>query len=283
MSSRSESPGQLSLFERERLVAPVGTSDKAVVERLASRLIEEADAEPPIDVRVIASLRGISRIEARAQEWAGLLIPTEGQLHVRVRDTDGRRRQRFTIGHEAVHTFMPGFEDVVQHRCEPHQRGDRTETLCDFGAAELLMPARTFQRDLLAAGFGLDAVEDLAESYDTSIEASGIRTVDYWREPAALLVFKVQLKPSERSATEAEPKLRLAWSTTSGAWPYLLRHKSVDENSPFHAALMGESIATRSSLRGLASQELEVELEARAYGPGRVVALARPVAATVAA
>jgi hypothetical protein len=129
----------------------------------------------------------------------------------------------------------------------------------------------------------LDAVEELADSYDTSIEATAIRTVEYWREPAALLVFKVQLKPSEGGATGADPKLRLAWSTTSGAWPYLLRHKSVDESSPFHAALMGESIATRSSLRGLATQDLEVELEARAYGPGRVVALARPVAATVAA
>jgi hypothetical protein len=283
VSSRSESPGQLSLFERERLIAPVGMSDKAVIERLASRLGEEADAEPPIDIRVIASLRGISRIEARTQEWAGLLIPTEGQLHVRVRDTDGRRRQRFTIGHEAIHTFMPGFEDVIQHRCEPHQRGDRTEHLCDIGAAEILLPARHFERDLLTAGFGLDAVEDLADSYDTSVEATGIRTVEYWREPAALLVFKVQLKPSERGATGAEPKLRLAWSTTSGAWPYLLRHKSVDENSPFQAALMGESIAMRSSLHGLASEALEVELEARAYGPDRVVALARRVEAIAAA
>jgi hypothetical protein len=145
------------------------------------------------------------------------------------------------------------------------------------------MPAERFQRDLTAVDFGLDAVEHLAESYDTSIEATAIRTVEYWPEPAALLVFKVQVKPSERGMTGAEPKLRLAWSATSGTWPYLLRHKSVGESSPFQAALLGESITTRSSLGGLASEEVEVDLEARAYGTGRVVALARRVAATVAA
>jgi Zn-dependent peptidase ImmA (M78 family) len=282
VGSRSRSPGQLSLLEHLRATSPE-SSDEERIRRLSERLLDEADVRPPVSVEILASLRGIVDIEIADQPWAGMLSSVDSRLVVCVKETDSYPRQRFSILHEAIHTFCPGFFDP-QFRCNPSRSGSRLEALCDLGASELLMPRRHFTPDLAAGALDFDHVADLADRYQASLEAAAIRAVDLWHGDASLLVFRRQTKPSEAGQPDAQPKLRLAWSHVSGPWPYLPRHRSVSDGSPFNRALIGEVVDEESSLVDLTSDAgTPFHVSARAVGSDRVLALVRPALSEAAA
>jgi hypothetical protein len=237
----------------------------------ARRLVEDAGVEPPVDMLVLASMRGISRITAVEQPWAGMLVPIDGKLVVHVRDGDGLGRQRFTVGHEIGHTLDPAFVRTRHYRCNPATAKTRIEAVSDVVASELLLPARHFQPDLATAGLTADGIEWLADRYIASLEATALRAVDLWPRPALLLVLAESQKPRE-VGTAAEPKLRLQYGHASGEWPYLLRYKSVDADSPFARAHAGEVIDGLFELGPLGSSPVgPVRVSARAYGADRRV------------
>lgn len=274
---------QLSLFEQLSRVEPA-LSDEDVVRRLCEDLLDEADVMPPVNVKLLASLRGIARIEERLQPWDGVLAPEKGRFVVGVRASDGVERQRFTVLHEAGHTLLPGFSEARQYRCEGPKTRD--EQLCDIAAAELLLPRRFFVSDLREAGPGLAGVEALAAAYEASIEATALRSVDLVPNRAILLVFRVGHKPSEHGReNECEPKLRLSWAHGQGRWPYMPKHKSADGGSPFMRAYEGEVVDEVGTLGELAgAQGGRVMISARRYGnDGRVLALVQPVPAQTGA
>jgi hypothetical protein len=267
---------QLSLFEQLSRVVP-SLSDEDIVRRLCQDLLDEADVRPPVNVKLLASMRGIARVEERLQPWAGVLAPERGRLVVGVRATDGMERQRFTVLHEAGHTLLPGFAEARQYRCDGPKTRD--EQLCDIAASELLLPRRFFVPDLRAARPGLDGVEELAPVYEASIEATALRAVDLAAEPAMLVVLRMAHKPAERGREDqCDPKLRLAWAHGQGNWPYMLKHKSVDGDSPFLRAYNGEVVEEVTELGELAGADhARVQISARRYGnDGRVLALVRP-------
>jgi hypothetical protein len=270
---------QLSLFERLSRVQPA-LSDEDVVRRLCEDLLDSAGVRPPVNVKLLASLRGIARVEERSQPWAGVLAPEQGQLVVGVRASDGVERQRFTILHEAGHTLLPGFAEARQFRCDGPK--SRDEELCDIAASELLLPRRFFASDLRDAAPGLDGVETLARLYEASIEATALRAVDLDAGPAMLLVLRVTHKPSERGREdECEPKLRLSWAHGQGEWPYMPKHKSVDDGSLLMRAHDGELVDEVGAIGDLAGSDCgRVMVSARRYGnDGRVLALVRPAPA----
>ena len=244
------------------------------------QLLQEAEAEPPIPVERVASLRGIVDVRRQLQEWAGMLAPVpRGGLVVTVRASDGYERQRFTICHEVGHTFFPGFHQQKRYRCNGAKT--RLEQLCDLAGSELLLPRRFFISDLRRASFDWESVEDLAERYQASIEATALRTVDLWAEqPAMLMVLRQRHKPAEAGREHlAEPRLRLDYCHASGKWPYALTHKSVGDDSPLAAAFAGELVdLERADVDELFCSDVgPVELHAKRYGAdGRVLALIRP-------
>ena len=129
-----------------------------------------------------------------------MLVHRDGQMVAHIRQDDSPPRKRFTILHEAGHTLLPGYVEVPQYRCA----GPRTleEQLCDHAASELLFPRASFAPDLTAAGFGAQPIEDLADAYQGSIEATAVRGVDLWSEDALLLVLRVAHKPAETGHEE---------------------------------------------------------------------------------
>lgn len=265
-----------SLFEQARSRRPE-FGDVPIIRELCEQLLAEAEAEPPVPVERVASLRGISEIKEAVQPFAGMLAPTGRTNFVAtVRASDSYERQRFTVCHETGHTFFPGYS-TRQLRC------DRPKTLleqrCDIAATELLLPHRFFVGDLVDAGFSLASVGDLACAYESSIEATALRTVDLWPEPAALLVFRERHKPAESCREHrCEPKLRLDYAHVQGDWPHMRQHKSVGEDSAFGRALSGEQVSdTLDDLGDLSSGSTgPVEVHARRYGrEGRVLALIR--------
>jgi hypothetical protein len=270
---------RLSGFERLRRDRP-DLSERAAIVVLCEQLLAEAEAEPPIPVERLASLRGIATIEQREQPWAGILEPRGNNFVVGVRTSDGYERQRFTICHEAAHTFFPGFAEHSQFRCN----GERTvlEKRCDLAATELLLPRRSFLHDLVGASFDLDTVERLSDAYEASAEATALRVAELWAEPCAVLVFRERHKPTERGREDdCEPKLRLDYSVSNGDLPYLRRYKSVSLDSAPGRAFLGELVDEAFSLGDLTADNHEpMEIHARRYGAeGRVLALVRRVAA----
>lgn len=270
---------QLSIFEQEQHADPTLT-DVEIVQALCDRLLEAAEERPPVDVELLASMRGVTRVEQHEQPFAGMIRADGAGLVVHVRSADDWRRQRFTILHEAGHTFLPGFAEAPQFRCEPPTRKTRTEALCDVAASELLLPRRYFEPDLANAAFGLDAVEQLGDAYEASVEATALRTADLWPEPTMLLVFRMGHKPSERGReSECEPRLRLAYAHSSGEWPFMRRDKSVESSAPFSRAFEGEIVDEVGELGPIAAQDAgPVEISARRYGYGRVLAFVRHAA-----
>ncbi len=259
---------QLSLLEERRRQEP-RASDADHVAHLAGELLRELQAEPPIDLRMVASAQQVTHIERAPLPCAGCLLldPSGGYFKIKLRAGDHPRKQRFTGFHEVVHTFMPGCRLATQRRCDPAASPPRkldVEGLCDLGAAEFILPAEMVRQDLAQADFGLDTVEALCERYDASLQASAHRFVNLWTEPTLLIVLGVRNKPSERHESSAPPKLRVTYALAQGGWPWIPKHKSVAEDDPLQHALAGQRIDERSSLTGLGvNHDKPVHLSAR--------------------
>lgn len=282
---------QLSLLEESRLEDP-GLTDVERVRRLAAGIVEKLGLEPPIDPRIVASFQGIGRIETTASPWAGALLRQDDGFVIRVRESDGRRRRRFTALHEVAHTFLPGFAMQPQYRCNPDPSGSQRidEILCDAAAAELLLPRHHFSSDLRAGSFDLETIEALSDKYDASLEATSHRFVDLWPEPALLVALELRNKPSEKTVRGAEPKLRVNYARASGDWPFVPRHKSARDPSLLFEALTSGKAQGHSDLDGLAlppREQVECIAVSRAFADAngairdRVLAIYRqPTGAT---
>jgi hypothetical protein len=270
---KNTNPNQMSVFELEKLENP-RLSDRDAVRAICDRLLAESGVAPPVNVGLLASMRGIAHIHETAQSPAGMLVHRNGQMVAHIREGDSPPRKRFTILHEAGHTLLPGYVEAPQYRCA----GPRTleEQLCDHAASELLFPRASFAPGLITAGFGTEPIAALADGYQGSIEATAVRGVELWPDDALLLVLRVAHKPAEAGREEQfEPKLRLAWAHHKGSWPFTLRHKSAVEGSPFARALDGELVEEIGTLGDLAADNAgPVRISARRYGaPDRVLAM----------
>ncbi|MFC0541938.1 ImmA/IrrE family metallo-endopeptidase [Kutzneria chonburiensis] len=224
--------------------------------------------ELPINHEIVASMRGVVRIEEAPIPVSGFLSVTADGLVITLRITDSRGRRRFTVFHEVMHTFLPGFGTQVQYRCtpgdQPMTRDTGLEQLCDLGAAELMFPRRAFTADLAGRRADLDLVEDLAARYDGSAEATARRVASLHADRTMLLVLVPGRKPS---APRERPQLRVRYAKTGGSWPFVPRHKSVPEDGVFGRALRGEMIdEIVSSLGALTSTAItDVHVSARSY------------------
>lgn len=253
---------QLSLLEQARLEIPAA-SDAERVAILAQRVIAELDAQPPIDLEMVASWQGVNKIEVADISWAGCLINDGGRILMQLRRGDSRRRRRFTGFHEIGHTFCPGFRLEPQFRCNPPTSAQSPiEGLCDVAGSELLYPRRLVERNLVAAEFGIETVVALADAYDGSLESAGHRFVSLWPEDTLMLVLEPGIR-REEEGTDAEPKLRVRSVHPKGDWPYIPRNKSVDREHPLGRALCGELVDEHVRLDGLCSSGPEVDVSAR--------------------
>lgn len=235
---------------------------------LARAAVAELGLTSPIDAELVASYRGIARVEIADIPWAGCLLSQGGQLVARLRASDTRGRQRFTALHEVIHTYLPGFSTAAAHyRCEPtHAPVDVTrdrhiEQLCDIGASELLYPAEPFRADMAGRPPTLTTVHALAERYDGSFEATARRYTSLYDVPTMLIGLELATAPRHPTAV---PALRVQWVHATGGWPFVPQHKSVPDDSPFGRALAGEIVDEISDITEPACQPLRaVRISAR--------------------
>ncbi|MCU1399652.1 MAG: hypothetical protein JWN62_2761 [Acidimicrobiales bacterium] len=265
----------LSLLQQEKMSSPAA-SDADCIRMIAARAIDELGVDRlPVNLDWVTSYFDITEIVSDPTlEVSGCLIRLEGKTIIRVRSDDVPGRQRFTIGHECGHTFLPGYYLKTQYRCAPVEfrpvkkkvQADSDEVLCDIAASEIILPEVLVLPLALTSDFGLDTVEVLAEAAQASLVASARRLVDAWPEPACLVAMEVRTKPIE-AGKGATAKLRVTgWHAHGDGWPFFIRHKSVEE-SLLRDALEGADVhAANTTLTSICSHPISgVELHARNY------------------
>jgi hypothetical protein len=247
-----------------------------VMRLLCDELLHTAAMEPPIDMEILASIRGVISVERTEQPWSGLIVPgADGRHRIRVNQEDSPERQRFTIGHETGHTLLPGFAEQTRFRCDPGASAAKelVERLSDFAASELLFPRQHFTADIASSTADFTTVEQLAFRYDASIEATARRLVRMWPTPSMLIVLEERNKPADRPGIDP-PALRVAYHVADGpTLPFIPRHKSASPTSVFARAWSGDPVDERSHINDLvATCPKTFHVSARKYGE-RVLAL----------
>ena len=260
---------QLSLLEQSRAEEP-GVADVEHVRRIARGITSDLALVAPVDFEIVTSYQGIGVVQVTDIPWAGCLIEEAGELVIKLRESDGQRRRRFTWAHELAHTFFPGFWYQPNFRCSPPaaptSRSAEVEVLCDLAAAELLFPVASFRGDLAGADLNIICVEELADRYLASLEATAHRVIDLSERPALMIVLEEMNKPADRADPIAEPQLRVSYAFGKGDWPYIPRWKSADPAGPLVSALAGEVLDQAADLSELtAHANTEVQMSAKLY------------------
>lgn len=156
---------------------------------------------PPFDPHVLASLNGIRvREGAPDMEQDALIRPIkERELEIVFNPVPPETRQRFSICHEIAHTLFPDAYEIAHYRHDRKNRdpGQELESLCDLAAAEMLLPAVTFEPELATAGASLATMDALRERYNASREAVLLRIAALSAQPLAVGILTLRHKPTE--------------------------------------------------------------------------------------
>lgn len=230
-----------------------GTPADVVMEHLAADLGRLGEVEPPVDMRLLASIQNISEIEQALSSHSGCLIANQGRLRIELSAADSYERQQFTIGHEICHTLLPGFTLERNFRCTPGV-ATRTPTaelnvewLADVGASELLLPRRFVASDFAKHPLGWPMIERVATKYGASLEATARRWVRL--QPNEAFFASLAFAPSRANRT---PELRVQRSSTSpGLNVFIPKNKSLPRDHPVFNATVGEDVDTIAEMRSL--------------------------------
>lgn len=105
---------------------------------------------PPFDPYKYAEALRITVVEKDDMTLDGMLkCDGKGNFSICLKKNAPVRRKNFTLAHEIAHTFF--YDELTQSESfRQASNADREEeSLCDIAAAELLMPAAIFKKDLL--------------------------------------------------------------------------------------------------------------------------------------
>jgi Zn-dependent peptidase ImmA (M78 family) len=244
---------------------------KAILDRWRAEAGQEKLA---IDVVGLASARGIRVREVEPGDWDGrVYVDSDRRPVIEVNRTHAVVRQRFTVAHELVHTAFPGFTSDRRYRVDGDlddavfaRNRSEEERLCDWGAAQLLMPDELIWS--YRADQGLKAVEKLARDAKVSLEAAAMRLIEASAKPAVFLVLD-GLGPSVR------------YARVHGLRSFVPRGASVDGGSVFARALASNRRERDTdALPGRSRRPFHIEARSFDGGSGkRVLALAFPASA----
>ena len=141
------------------------------IERVVMEVLRENGVKTlPVDVHAIASNSGIAVLEKNVggEGVSGMLISHANQYVIAYNSAiKNSGFQRFCIGHELGHYFLPGHIDALLGDGVPiHKSGisyDGYEKSADSFSARLLMPKPLVGKRLKNAELRISVVEQLAE------------------------------------------------------------------------------------------------------------------------
>jgi O-acetyl-ADP-ribose deacetylase (regulator of RNase III) len=146
--------------------------------------IQEGGTVKPLDPFDLARYKKL-KVEPCEDVLDARTVHTGGRLVIQYNPKRPRVRTRFSICHEITHTIFPDCAARVRNRATHEQmEADewQLESLCDIGAAELLMPIGSFA-DLGKESLSVNALLKLREQFDVSTEALLIRVAKLTKTP----------------------------------------------------------------------------------------------------
>ena len=165
---------------------------KALMACAVDLLRKYAPEGPPYDPFVIAQRL---HVEVREMELAGIegYIEIENGQYVASVSTSGpETRRRFTLAHELCHVLLMRKVDngesvkLIRFLANGNLPGLHQdpveESLCNYFAAELLMPSDEIRQRLLDQQIEPEAIFDIAKTYDVSTQSAAIQIVRVMRD-----------------------------------------------------------------------------------------------------
>jgi Zn-dependent peptidase ImmA (M78 family) len=174
----------------------MGVRRKYIRQVVNQLLDEHGEMKAAVNVERIAEAMGaiISRTVVEDELSGFIYRPGPSTAIIGVNQSHHENRQRFTIAHELGHMLLHAGDAVrwdrrLQFRREPDdpdEDPEDEEVEANYFAAELLMPARFLEKDLLNYEFGdfmdnkfeKDVLVPLARDYKVSKQAMTIRLKD---------------------------------------------------------------------------------------------------------
>jgi hypothetical protein len=152
----------------------------------------QMDADVPLDVEELAKWCRIRIDEIPLEGFLGLLMKVGKKSGMLLKAGQGWGQRRFTIAHEIGHFAIPSHQGRPIEQClEEDVVGfhpkNSTEVEANQFAAELLMPRSLFDLDIRNKTPSFQHIRQLAERYDVSITACGLRWIELTHECAALI------------------------------------------------------------------------------------------------
>jgi hypothetical protein len=117
-----------------------------------------------------------------------------------INSDDTRAVQRFTEAHEMMEALVNALREEGHAHLAPGAQEEfeaKKETWCEFGAAELLMPAELFFPQVQEWGVSLKSARHLAEACQTSLTATVRRMIAVDDRPYLFVLLKEGHKKSE--------------------------------------------------------------------------------------
>ncbi|MBF7683976.1 ImmA/IrrE family metallo-endopeptidase [Acinetobacter sp. B5B] len=103
--------------------------------------------------------------------------------------------QRFSIAHEFGHYFLPEHPENIFNKQGVHfssagnnSTKNRFEKEADYFSTCLLMPKFLFEKEMYKYNDGLEAIKNLAATFNTSLISTAIRYIELTETPAMLVI-----------------------------------------------------------------------------------------------
>lgn len=245
-------PGQLYLQKKKT----IETIDDVLAYAEFLRKEAGVDGLIPVDIKEIFAHFGIPEPQTMPlPDLQGLLLDPERGLML-INSTDPAIRQKFTKAHELVELLfsqLPKSNNIIG---QPNRIGgfkERTkESICNWTAANLLMPPNFVSEHIRKQGISFDSARIIAAICDVSLTAALVQLSRIGSDCHTVIFWRLKNKPSETkkkpnagqlflegfASQDLEPpkKLRVEWALGGLSSLYIPKDKSIDDSSIIYKA-----------------------------------------------
>jgi Zn-dependent peptidase ImmA (M78 family) len=171
----------------------------AITEALRAAFPNLQQLSPPIRLGRLAALRSVTDIVTKSLTCDGIIsAASKGTYLIEVNRDQSETRRRFTIAHELGHTFFFDVDSDIRDRIRDGNldnisRFDPEELLCNYAAAEILMPRNQFGKLMRRSGPSAEALVQLGKIFNVSVQAATRRMIQ--TVPLKLVVAQWEYKP----------------------------------------------------------------------------------------
>lgn len=163
---------------------------------------------PPADLALLSDTLGVAEVREQSISVDAMSFPGSRGYQIILNSDTISTRRRFSWAHELGHLITGGRERrSVDYR---RHADNEVERLCDDIAAEILMPAESFRREMGRRIRSLSTVVQLSALHDTSITATAVRYTKLSSQPSMLVrwypskKFGGALRPSWQICNEGQ-------------------------------------------------------------------------------